>query len=92
MRVYISGPIRDNEDFLDDFERGKQEVLAMGHQPVSPADMQASHYSYEDYMRMDILLMLACDGIYMLEGWVASKGANVEKTVAEACGLEVMYQ
>lgn len=32
------------------------------------------------------------EGIYLLKGWEKSKGALAEKAVAEALGLEVMYE
>ena len=32
------------------------------------------------------------EGIYLLKGWEASKGAKAEKALAEALGLEVMYE
>lgn len=32
------------------------------------------------------------EGIYMLKGWEASKGAKAEHALAEALGLEIMYE
>lgn len=32
------------------------------------------------------------EGVYLLKGWEASKGALAEKATAEALGLEVMYE
>jgi hypothetical protein len=32
------------------------------------------------------------EGIYMLKGWETSKGAKAEKALAEALGLEIMYE
>ncbi len=32
------------------------------------------------------------DGVYLLKGWETSKGANAEKALAEALGLEIIYE
>ena len=40
----------------------------------------------------DLELLCGCDTIYMLEGWMSSKGARSEKSVAEWLGLSVWYQ
>lgn len=48
-------------------------------------------HAWTCYMRYDIIAMLKCDAIMMLPDWTDSKGAQLEKLVAEKCGLAVFY-
>lgn len=48
-------------------------------------------HHYSCYMKHDLLAMLECDAIAMLPNWLTSKGANIEKTVAQVCGMQVMF-
>lgn len=56
-----------------------------------PGQGAVGHTSSCCFMRADLQALLGCDEILMLDGWQASRGANVEKTVAEAIGLPVHY-
>ena len=49
-------------------------------------------FEYADYLRLDIQALLICSKIYLLKGWESSKGATLEKNIAEALGYEVEYQ
>jgi hypothetical protein len=44
-----------------------------------------------DYMKEDIPILLQCDGILMLSNWTGSKGACLEKHIAEELGMFVAY-
>ena len=93
MLVYISGPIKDNEDYIDDFAQAESDLAQRGHAFVNPVTIDHDENStYEDYMRNDLRAMLECDAIYLLRGWEKSAGAKVEFLAAVACGLEVMYE
>lgn len=50
-------------------------------------------FDLREALAMD-MAWIACQAtaIYMLEGWADSSGARAEKALAEALGLEVMYQ
>ena len=92
-RIYISGPIsglKDNnkQSFID----AKDKLLILGYEVKSPFDITDSEMSYEEYMRFDIRALTFCDCIYMLNGWQDSKGARLEKLIAEAIGLIILYE
>ena len=102
MRVYISGPIsgRPAEEWRAEFNAAERKLAEQGHTVENPVSISGSverlcenggrKPSYGDYMRMDLYILLSCDAIAMLPGWLQSKGARIELSVAEACGLEVM--
>lgn len=49
-------------------------------------------HKYGCYMKADILAMLGCEGAVFLNGWQHSRGASVERQVAEICGLKIMEE
>ena len=54
---------------------------------VLPSDLDM-----REVISRDLELLCGCDTIYLLEGWMSSKGARSEKSVAEWLGLSVWYQ
>lgn len=46
----------------------------------------------QELLRNDLMELMKCDAIYLLEGWEHSHGAKLEKQTAEAVGIEVFYQ
>jgi len=95
LRVYISGPITGVPDHVEKFEAAFVALSRTGHNPVSPVDIgRALKYrmgrepTWEEYMREDIKVLMNCDGIYMLDGWNKSKGAGVEKELAEELDIK----
>jgi hypothetical protein len=44
--------------------------------------------SWEDYMKRDLVLLLRCDYIYLLDGWEYSKGARLEYNIACDVGIK----
>jgi hypothetical protein len=90
VKVYISGPIEKDPDHAEKFAAAFVEISRAGHNPVSPVDTgRALKYrmgrepTWQEYMREDIKALMDCDGIFMLDGWNRSKGARVEKELAE---------
>lgn len=95
VKVYISGPISGHNirKRVKEFMQAEQYLRDNGYQPVSPfANGVPADAKYGDHMRADLRMMLDCDAIYMLRGWSSSRGAVIEKKVAAACGLAIMYQ
>jgi len=92
MKIYISGAITNDPDYLAKFDRVEKHLTALNFEVVNPTKLQHDHNkSYKNYMKEDIRELLNCDAIFMIYGWDKSAGAKLEKKVADACGLEAIY-
>jgi hypothetical protein len=47
---------------------------------------------YEAHIAKDILMLIECDAIYMLSDWESSKGAMIEKFVAQFSDKKIIYE
>lgn len=99
-KVYISGPMEtyENNNF-DAFRRMENYLKSNGHEPVNPFDIPVDREfvkSYKagrrDFMRKDIRHLTFCHSIVMLNGWNRSHGAQLERSVANEIGLEIIYE
>lgn len=89
-KVYISGPIT-GIDFGNRFafSCARSSLELCRYEVVDPSEVQLDdEASWADYMRADLKLLLDCDYIYMLEGWENSRGARIERELAENLGIE----
>lgn len=89
MKVYIAGPMSGYEDYnYPAFEKAEKELAALGYEPVSPHHTGVQEgWEWVDYMKADIAKLLTADAVATLPGWVQSKGARAEVSLAE--GLEM---
>lgn len=47
--------------------------------------------SYEDYIAGDLEIVRRCDAIFMLPGWIGSKGAIQERLEASRQGIPIFH-
>lgn len=98
MRLYLAGPMTGVPLFnFPLFDECAARLRAKGFEVVNPAeedrrldgfDPVADHAKpFVHYMRRDLPLVMACDGVAVLPGWQRSKGARLEVHVALECGL-----
>lgn len=95
MRVYISGAITGNKNYIAQFLNAEHELKALGFEVVNPArlnNIMPKSATYEEYMDMCIDLLRICDNIYMLKGWHKSAGANREYGYALASGKTIIKE
>ena len=84
MTVYISGPMTGIPEYnRAAFDASYWRLAQSGYQPVNPWSFgEVKGWTHFDYMRRDIAALAGCDAIYMLPGWLRSRGARKEWLVA----------
>lgn len=94
MRLYISGPMTGIHDLnYPAFQAAAERLPGQGVTVISPHEIVphgAAPWSWQQHMRADLAALLTCDVVVLLPGWKHSRGAQLEKTVAEAIGLKVV--
>lgn len=98
-KCYIAGPMTGYLEFnYPAFHRAADRLRKMGFQVVSPAELnpitanlevnEEYHTKhYPSFMRRDIAALIECDHILLLDGWERSKGASLERHIAEVLGI-----
>ena len=91
--VYISGPItgREHQEVMDHFSKMHNILEKKGFDVYNPT-LNPKRGTWEDYMRDGIVQLMKCDSIMMLQGWSKSKGATLEKYIAEQLGMSIHYE
>ena len=101
--LYLAGPMTGYPEFnFPAFDEAAAELRAAGYEVINPAEVDRAlgfdprsedEYTDENYhaaMRRDIPLVMKADGVALLPGWRASRGANIEHDVARAIGNQAM--
>jgi hypothetical protein len=105
MKVYISGPMTGKEKLnLPAFLEAKALVEANGdcaiipHEITSFEEMRALENKGLTYreiwqfcLRRDLIVLLQCDAIWVIDGWFDSEGAREEKHTADVCGIPMWF-
>ena len=95
MKTYISGRISglDYTEVERKFENAEDLITGIGLVPVSPLKNGLDrNTTWENHMLKDIEILLTCDAILMLEDWAESRGARIEKTIAEESGKLILFE
>ena len=91
MKIYLSGPIAGVPGYYERFDAGARAIRRLGHTPVNPA-RHPEGLTVREYMRMDLMDLMASDAVLMLPGWENSRGAVVERALAQYLGMEIWYK
>ncbi len=99
MKIYISGPITNDPDYMEHFNEAEERLKAKGYEVINPArsinDLMKSigwELDYNSILCMDIAMLQSCDAIYMLRGYRNSNGAKTERIFAVMLGKKFMSE
>ena len=95
MKIYISGAITGTTDYMERFAKAEEKLEKLDYEVINPTVLDAfmpTDTTYEEYMKLDLLLLDMCDAIYMLHGWNKSCGANREYGYAMAKDMIIMHE
>ena len=85
-KCYISGKvIGATEAELNKFYNAEASILKAGMIPINPLREvpKQTELSWFDYMRADIVLLMGCQKIVLLDNYKESRGAILEKYIAD---------
>ena len=92
MKIYISGQITGLfiEEAKKQFKEAEVLLKEKGHEVINPFNIIPDNPNpkWEDYMLADIKELFSCEAIYFLNNWHLSKGARIEKRIAEEMNLK----
>jgi hypothetical protein len=94
-KIYISGKITGLTfgEVQAKFKAAKKFVSEQGYEAVSPLENGLPFdYPWTQHLKMDIMMLMDCDAVYLLSDWCDSKGAMLEKNIVEALGMEMIYE
>lgn len=95
MKIYISGRISGlpYEEVLAKFAKAEKYLTDLGYEVVNPLRNGLSKESnWQDHMVADIALLFQCEAIFLLSDWLDSKGAMIEKNIAQITDLKIYYE
>lgn len=93
--VYVSGPMTGIENLnFPAFNAAAERLRSAGFVVVNPAelnpDAEAKGLTWNQCMRVDIRALMECEYVFMLPGWRASRGANLEHHIAQSLGMGLL--
>lgn len=91
-RIYISGPMSGMpEHNFPAFNAEAERLRALGYDVVNPAALNPEPgKSWHDCLRTDLMELLTCDTIALLDGWQNSAGAHLEMHVGHRVGMAIV--
>lgn len=93
--IYISGKISGVENNnANQFNKKWLELTLKGSSAINPNGhvIHGNDSNWNSCMRRCIQLLMHCDAIYMMKGWEASKGANIEHNIAKMLDMKIIYE
>jgi enamine deaminase RidA (YjgF/YER057c/UK114 family) len=97
--VYISGKITSSDSKkqlanLRKFDDKEQELKKIWKNVFNPATLESKdRVSWEVYLSRDLKFIFEeRPDLFMMDGWLDSKGAKLEREVAKVLGLSIFYE
>ena len=91
MKIYIAGPMTGLPEFnYPLFNAVAKRLRELGYEVLNPAENpEPACGTWAGYMRMALVQLVQCDLIVLLPGWTESRGATLERAIAQALGIGI---
>lgn len=93
-KIYIAGKIT-NENIgavKTKFAIAERKLRGEGYITINPTRYGDYGITWAENMKICIKKLVECDCLYLLPDWIDSKGAILEKQIAEALQLEIITE
>jgi hypothetical protein len=92
QRIYIAGPMTGHPDFnYPAFHEAAARLRAQGYTVLNPAENPVPACgTWQGYMRMALAQLVTCDCVALLPGWIESRGALIERKLAQVLHMRVV--
>jgi len=92
-KLYVAGPMTGLPEFnYPLFNAVAKRLRELGFEVLNPAENPVPPCgTWAGYMRMALVQLVQCDGIVLLPGWTESRGALLERAIAQALGIRVTH-
>lgn len=80
MKIYISGPMTGlPQNNYPAFMAAEAALIAAGYEVLNPArNGLPATATWDEHMRVDIIMLMGADAVALLDGWDESRGAAKE--------------
>ena len=87
--AYLSGAISSDPHYRDKFANAQTVLEFLGYRVINPCILPEGLH-YDEYMRVDLLLVEIADTLVMLPDWLQSDGATLEHDHAAKLGKRII--
>ncbi len=89
--IYLAGPMSGLPEFnYPAFNEAAALLRAKGHTVLNPAENPVPACgTWQGYMRLALAQLVQCECIVLLPGWSESKGALIERKLAQVLWMDV---
>ena len=90
-KIYIAGPMTGLPEFnYPAFNAAAAALRKQGYTVFNPAENPVPPCgTWQGYMRMALAQLVQCDAIVLLPGWTDSRGALIERKLAQDLGMQI---
>ena len=97
MKVFISQPMRNRseEDIMTERKVIIEKLNDMHIEVIDTIFNENVPMNFNEgvyYLGKSILKMAEADALFMIDGWREARGCRIERQVAEAYGIKILYE
>lgn len=90
MRIFISGPIKNDPDHEQKFEKMEKIINELGHSPFNPCWMKVDNsWRRHNLIAIDKAAIEQCDAVIFMKNWEAAGGCMLEMQHAMNCNKAI---